>query len=82
MSAPSHLLCLLGCAGLDEPDAGWAIDGEGLVSAAGDRIAVTVRFHGYTAAIRRAGCRNVDVGHAEQLGALWDRMRDAARVRA
>lgn len=82
MSAPSHLLYLLACANLDEPDAGWTIDGNGLVSASGDRISVMVRFHGYTAAIRRAGFRQVGVGHAEQLGALWDRMRDAARVRA
>lgn len=47
MSAPSHLLYLLACANLDEPDAGWTIDGNGLVSASGDRISVTVRFHGY-----------------------------------
>ena len=82
MSTPSHLLYLLSLAELDEPGAGWATTDDGIANAAGDRVTVTARLHGYTAAIQRHECRVAGVGFAEQLDALWDRMRDADRVPA
>lgn len=62
-------------ASMEQPRAGWKIDGDSLVNTAGDRVTIRIKMHGQIVSVTRANGQHGGA-FAESVEAAW-RLADA-----